>query len=68
MAESFFATLECELIDRRVFRTRTGARLEIFRWIEGRYNTRRRHSACGRKSPAAFEAEYYARLSAELVA
>jgi putative transposase len=68
LAESFFATLECELIDRRVFRTRTDARLEIFRWIEGRYNTRRRHSAAGRKSPAAFETDYYGRLSAEIVA
>ena len=34
MAESFFATLECELIDRRVWKTHTEARLAIFTWIE----------------------------------
>ena len=34
MAESFFATLECKLIDRRVWKTHTKARLEIFTWIE----------------------------------
>ncbi len=34
MAESFFATLECELIDRRSWKTKTEARLAIFTWIE----------------------------------
>ena len=38
MAESFFATLECELIDRRVWKTQTEARLAIFTWIESWYN------------------------------
>lgn len=55
MAESFFASLECELIDRRVWKTFAQARMEIFTWIEGWYNPRRRHSALGQKSPISFE-------------
>ena len=55
MAESFFASLECELIDRKTFKTRTEARLAIFTWIEGWYNPRRRHSALGYLSPINFE-------------
>ena len=55
MAESFFASLECELIDRRSFKTKTEARIALFRYIEGWYNPRRRHSALGRVSPINFE-------------
>jgi putative transposase len=55
MAESFFASLECELIDRRSFKTQTEARLALFTWIEGWYNPRRRHSALSYQSPADFE-------------
>jgi len=55
MAESFFASLECELIDRRSFRTKTEARMAVFTYIEGWYNPRRRHSALGRTSPINFE-------------
>jgi putative transposase len=55
MAESFFATLECELIDRRSWQTKTEARLALFTYIEGWYNPRRRHSALGQISPAEFE-------------
>jgi putative transposase len=55
ITESFFATLECELLDRHTFRTRTQARTAIFDYIEGFYNTHRRHSALGYLSPAAFE-------------
>jgi putative transposase len=55
MAESFFATLECELIDRRSWQTRTEARLALFPSIEGWYNPRRRHSALGDQSPENFE-------------
>ena len=55
MCESFFATLECELIDRRRFPTVAKARREVFQFIEGFYNTRRLHSALGYKSPANFE-------------
>ena len=55
MAESFFATLECELIDRRAFRTQAEARMVIFEFIEGWYNRKRRHSALGYLSPDEFE-------------
>ena len=41
MAESFFATLECELLDRRCFKTRAEARIAVFEFIEGFYNPRR---------------------------
>ncbi len=55
MAESFFATLECELIDRRSFHTQAEARMAIFQFIEGWYNPRRRHSALGYLSPNDYE-------------
>ena len=55
MAESFFATLECELIDRRTWKTHTEARLAIFTWIESWYNPHRRHSSLGQISPINFE-------------
>jgi len=54
-AESFFATLECELLARHRFPTRSAARLALFDYIEGFYNTHRRHSALGYLSPAAYE-------------
>ena len=47
MAESFFATVECELLDRRSFRTRSEAKRALFDFIEGWYNRHRRHSARG---------------------
>ena len=56
MWESFFATLECELIDRTTFRTRSEARLAVFDYIEAFYNPRRRHSALGYASPNSYEA------------
>lgn len=55
ITESFFATLECELLQRHTFRTHVEARTAIFAFIEGFYNTHRRHSALGYLSPAAFE-------------
>jgi putative transposase len=55
MCESFFATLECELLDLTTFRTQTEARSEIFEFIEAWYNRRRRHSALGYQSPLHFE-------------
>lgn len=45
MCESFFATLECELLDRRRFKTQVEARMAVFDFIEGWYNPHRRHSA-----------------------
>ena len=55
MAESFFSTLETEVIARQTFKTRNQARDEMFSFIEGWYNPRRRHSALGYKSPHQFE-------------
>ena len=57
MAESFFASLECELIDRRSWKSFAEARMAIFTWIEGWYNPRRRHSGIGQKSPINLEKE-----------
>ena len=58
MAESFFATLECELIERRRFRTRAEATMAVFGYIEGWYNPRRRHSSLNYESPASFERKH----------
>jgi putative transposase len=55
MAESFFASLECELLDRTRFRTRHEAALAVIDYIEGFYNTRRRHSALDYLSPIDYE-------------
>jgi putative transposase len=49
--ESFFATLECELLDRHRFASHTQARMTVFQFIEGFYNPSRRHSALGYLSP-----------------
>lgn len=58
MAESFFATLECELLDRNTFRTHAEARLAIFEFIEGWYNPHRRHSGLDYRSPINFERRF----------
>ncbi|MHB8998249.1 MAG: IS3 family transposase, partial [Thermoanaerobaculia bacterium] len=55
MCESFFATLECELLDRTRFADRAAAELAVFDFIEGFYNTRRRHSGIGNLAPVVFE-------------
>lgn len=55
MCESFFATLECELLDRHRFRSHAQARMAVFHFIEGFYNPSRRHSAIGYLSPTEFE-------------
>jgi transposase InsO family protein len=59
VAESFFATLKTELLDRQPWPTRRQARTAIFEFIEGFYNRRRLHSTLGYRSPAAFEASYH---------
>ena len=66
MAESFFATLECELLDRTHFhdpRSCRGqahhqARGAVFEFIEGWYNPHRRHQSLGQQSPMAFQRSY----------
>jgi putative transposase len=55
MAESFFATLERELLNRRRFRSQAEAKMAVFEYIEGWYNTRRRHSSLGYRSPVNYE-------------
>jgi putative transposase len=53
--ESFFATLECELLERQRFKTQAEARIAVFEFIEGFYNPRRRHSSIGYLSPVDYE-------------
>ena len=55
MAESFFATLECELLARQPFPTQLAARTALFEYLEVFYNRQRRHSALGYLSPDEFE-------------
>jgi putative transposase len=55
MAESFFATLECELLERHGIRSKAETRIAVFEWIEGWYNSRRRHSSLDYLSPNDFE-------------
>lgn len=56
MAESFFATLACELLDRRSLPTPRDALLVVFEYLKGGYNRHRRQSSLRYLSPAAFEA------------
>lgn len=58
LCESFFATLECELLDRERFETRAQARMAVFEFIEGWYNPHRRHSALAYQSPIAYEKKH----------
>jgi transposase InsO family protein len=53
--ETFFKTIKAELIWRRTWETRRQAETAIFQYINGFYNSRRRHSALGGKSPLAFK-------------
>lgn len=58
MAESFFATLECELLDQYRFAHPDQARRAVFEYIEGWYNPHRRHSAIGYQSPSNYERQH----------
>ena len=60
MCESFFATLECELLARCRFRTQAEARSAVFAFVEGFYNPRRRHSSIGYLSPIDYEHRHQA--------
>ena len=64
VAESFFATLECELLDRYPWPTRTGLRTAIFDFIEVFYNRQRRHSTLDYHPPAAYEQHHASAASA----
>ncbi len=67
LCESFFATLECEFFDRQCFESRHQARLDVFRFIEGWYNPRRRHSALDDLSPIEYERRYPSRVSIQVL-
>lgn len=60
LCESFFASLECELLDRYHFKSQPEARLALFRYIEGWYNPHRRHSALDYQSPVNYERKHRA--------
>jgi putative transposase len=59
MAESFFASLEREVLNRRRFKSQAEARMAIFEWIEGWYNPHRRHSGLGFRSPVNYEQAHH---------
>lgn len=59
LCESFFATLECELLDRQRLASPVETRSAVFEFIEGWYNPHRRHSALGYLSPASFEQRFW---------
>jgi putative transposase len=61
LVEAFFASLKTELLMRHSFATRKAARLALFDYIEGFYNSHRRHSALGYLSPAEFERRWWRR-------
>ncbi len=63
MAESFFSTLEAELLSRRRFASQAEARMACFSYIEGWYNPVRLHSSLGYRSPIAYEAHMEAALT-----
>ena len=65
MCESFFATLECELLNRRRFASQAEARMACFSFIQGWYNPIRLHSSLGYRSPMAYEAAAAATEMAE---
>jgi transposase InsO family protein len=58
VAESFFSTIKTELLDRQPWPTKALAHKAIFEYIEGWYNTRRRHSSLGYLSPATYETNH----------
>jgi putative transposase len=58
MRESFFATLECELLARRRFASQLEARMAVFGYIESWCNPLRLHSALGHRSPVNHEQEH----------
>lgn len=64
LMESFWSTMQRELLDRHHWRSRTELASAIFEWIEGYYNPRRRHASLGHLTPAEFEALHTTTLAA----
>jgi putative transposase len=65
MCESFFSTLECELLARRRFASQAEAKIACFSYIEGFYNPVRLHSALDYKSPITYEQERAQQLATD---
>jgi putative transposase len=63
LSESFFATLECELLDRRRFRIQAKTKMAIFQFIEGWYNPHRLHSGLDYLSPVEYKRRHMALAS-----
>lgn len=63
VAESFFQLLKRERVKRRIYRTRSEARADIFNYIEMFYNPKRRHGNNGNLAPVAYEEAYYRKLT-----
>jgi putative transposase len=63
MMESFWGTMQLELLDSRTWETRSGLANAIFEWIECWYNTERRHSSIRMLPPVMFEAQHPHRTS-----
>jgi len=59
ITESFFGTLKRELVHHCLFTSRQEAQSRIFRYIEGFYNRRRRHSAIGYKTPVQYDQAFF---------
>jgi putative transposase len=59
MCESFFAALECELLDRSRFHSQAQARIAVFDYIEDWHNRYRRHSGLTYLSPVEFQRRHY---------
>jgi len=68
LCESFFASLECELLDQATFTDPSEAQRELFSYIEGFYNSSRRHSSIDYKSPMNYELELTTRTTQPAIA
>ncbi len=64
MIESFWSTMQRELLDRQRWTTKAQLGSAIFEWIEAFYNPARRHSALGNLAPATFEDLHTAAVTA----
>ena len=63
VVESFFATLKTEEVEGANYQTRQQAKTSIFSYLEGFYNTKRRHSSLGYLSPNDFERVHFAQAA-----
>ncbi|CAN5890844.1 hypothetical protein BH24DEI2_BH24DEI2_27880 [soil metagenome] len=63
VVESFFATLKTEEAEGVCYQTRQHAKTSIFSYLEGFYNSKRRHSSLGYLSPDDFEGVHFAKLA-----